>query len=74
MLQEIFYLSDFVSYFHHSEVVDFLSGLNGTPFKILSEIDDNRMERQGKKYLLFKLVINLLNNKAMFLRIIPNKP
>ncbi len=74
IFKEIFYLSDFVSDFHHSEVVDFLGSLYGPPLEILSEIDDDRMEGECKKDLFFELIINLLNNKAMLLRIIPHKP
>ena len=74
IFEEIFYLSDFVGDFHHPEVVDFLGSLDGAPLEILSEIDDDRMEGECKKHLLFELIINLLNNKAMLLRIIPYKP
>lgn len=70
VLEEVLDLVYLLSHLHHPEVVDLLGCLDGSPLQVFSEVDDHRMERQGKKHIFFQSVINLLNNKTMLLGII----
>ena len=69
-LKELFYFEDFLGYFHHSEVINFFGGFDSAPFEILSQVNNYRVEWQGKQHIFFQVVINFLNDKAMFLRVV----
>lgn len=43
-LQELLDLLDLLGDLHHSEIAHFLLSLLGTPFQVLSQVDDFRME------------------------------
>jgi len=66
-LDEDFDLLDFLSHLHHSQIPNLFGSLNSTPLKVLPQLDNHRVKTQSKQQFFFELILNLIDDKTMFL-------
>ena len=58
-------LSNLVGHLHHAPIGDLTGSVNCTVLQILPQTDYHRVERKCKQQLLLKVIVNLLNHKAV---------